>query len=141
MEGGAGPRWKDHDVELVVADQDNNGELQYLVKWRGFSSAHNSWQLATNRWVGFEHAVNVFKGWSDNNEQAPTDQHGLCFPAHPVKFHNGGEWRKGQPLQWLPSAKPKHKRRLVADAQEAFNKHGQPAFPNNLGWKPSQVLT
>ena len=33
------PRWADHEGGGIVADQDNNEELQYLVGWQGPSSA------------------------------------------------------------------------------------------------------
>ena len=39
---------EEYEVESILADKMSQGEHMYLIAWKGYSSAHNSWEPKRN---------------------------------------------------------------------------------------------
>jgi hypothetical protein len=57
----------EYEVEKVLNSRLTRGKLEYLVKWRGFNSGHNSWEPAEN----LDHARQRVNEFHKRNPQAP----------------------------------------------------------------------
>jgi hypothetical protein len=50
------------EVEKILADRTRGTQLEFLVKWLGFSQEHNSWEPAEVILENCEELVNAYRG-------------------------------------------------------------------------------
>jgi hypothetical protein len=117
------PDFERYEVEKILGSRVQDGCTEFLIRWKGWSSAHDSWQDADAIDVD---PVAAFYGWAPMEKSYEKFEHS----HHPKLAAAQPDWRRKKAVREVKHMKPKYSQRLTADSEEREGSHG---------WKAKQL--
>ena len=110
-------------VEKIVDTREQDGNLEFLIRWVGFSSVHDTWQDADEIDVD---PIAAFYGWAPAEKLHEKFEHAL----HPKLGQAQPDWRRKKSVREAKHDKPRYTQRFTPDSAER---------EESRGWKAKQL--